>query len=91
MVAVYCRAHHGRRKGLCESCAGLLSYSLRRIETCRFRQDKPVCSKCPRHCYAPGPRERIRGVMRYSGPRMLLRHPALAVLHLLDSTRSAAL
>jgi len=29
-------------------------------------------------------RERIRAVMRYAGPRMLWRHPLLALLHLAD-------
>ena len=29
-------------------------------------------------------RERVRVVMRYAGPRMLLRHPVLTLLHLRD-------
>ncbi len=29
-------------------------------------------------------RERVRAVMRYAGPRMLLCHPILALLHLRD-------
>ena len=32
-------------------------------------------------------RERVRQVMRYAGPRMLLRHPILALLHLRDERR----
>ncbi|NIP33651.1 MAG: hypothetical protein GWN18_01835, partial [Thermoplasmata archaeon] len=32
-------------------------------------------------------RERVREVMRYSGPRMLLRHPYLAIAHLRDGRR----
>jgi hypothetical protein len=32
-------------------------------------------------------REGIRGVMKYAGPRMLLRHPVMAVQHLLDARR----
>ena len=32
-------------------------------------------------------RDRIRAVMRYADPRMLFRHPILAVLHLLDGLR----
>jgi hypothetical protein len=32
-------------------------------------------------------RGQVREVMRYAGPRMLLRHPVLAVLHLLDGMR----
>jgi hypothetical protein len=40
------------------------------------------------HCYRAQQRERIRRVMRYSGPRMLLAHPLLALLHLLDARRA---
>jgi hypothetical protein len=29
-------------------------------------------------------KERVRDVMRYAGPRMLLRHPYLALMHLVD-------
>ena len=32
-------------------------------------------------------REEVREVMRHSGPRMLRRHPLLAVAHLLDGRR----
>lgn len=32
-------------------------------------------------------RQRVRAVMRYSGPRMLLRHPLLALFHQLDALR----
>jgi hypothetical protein len=32
-------------------------------------------------------RERIRRVMRLAGPRMLLRHPVLAIRHTMDSAR----
>jgi hypothetical protein len=31
--------------------------------------------------------DKIRTVMRYAGPRMLLRHPILAIGHLLDGRR----
>jgi hypothetical protein len=34
-------------------------------------------------------RERVTAVMRYAGPRMLLRHPWLALRHLLDGLRPA--
>ena len=32
-------------------------------------------------------RARIREVMRYAGPRMLLSHPLMALRHLLDGLR----
>jgi hypothetical protein len=33
-------------------------------------------------------RERITIVMRYAGPRMMFRHPILALLHQLDALRN---
>ena len=44
---------------------------------------------CPIHCYAKAEREQMREVMRHSGPRMLLRHPVLAIRHLLDGRKKA--
>ncbi len=35
----------------------------------------------------PEMRERVLAVMRYAGPRMLLRHPLLALLHLWDGRK----
>jgi hypothetical protein len=32
-------------------------------------------------------REKIRAVMKYAGPRMMVRHPLLAVGHLVDGVR----
>ncbi len=96
MIAMYCRAHHAPAERLCAGCAGLCAecaeleaYALARIEKCPFGADKPTCANCPVHCYNPDMRERVRVVMRYAGPRMLLRHPVLALLHLLDGRREA--
>ncbi|HPC32411.1 MAG TPA: nitrous oxide-stimulated promoter family protein [Syntrophales bacterium] len=88
MIDIFCRDHH-RQVDLCSSCRGLLSYARKRTRACRFGKDKPVCSACPVHCYRTEMRDRIREVMRYSGPRMLSRHPVLAVRHLLDKRRKA--
>jgi hypothetical protein len=84
MVTLYCKDHH-RRKSVCPECSGLVQYSLARLSTCRFRDMKPTCAKCPIHCYSPAMRESVRAVMRYSGPRMILHHPFLAFMHLLDA------
>ena len=87
MVRMYCRAQHRDRhraaSGLCADCASLLEYSNRRVERCRFGAQKPVCDRCEVHCFQPERREEIRTVMRYSGPRMIYRHPYLAIRHLL--------
>ncbi len=87
MVQLYCRKHHGTRDEQCEACRGLSAYARERIDRCKFGAVKPICAKCPIHCYKPDMRERVRAVMRYAGPRMLLRHPILAVAHLLDRRR----
>lgn len=69
---------------LCPQCQALLDYALQRLERCRFGEDKPSCTRCPVHCYKPAMREQIRQVMRYSGPRMLLHNPIMAIRHLWD-------
>ena len=73
---------------LCPECAALLDYALRRLDSCRFGNDKPSCRKCPVHCYRADMRERIRTVMRWAGPRMIFRHPIAATRHLLRELRS---
>ena len=72
---------------LCPQCQALLDYAIQRLEHCRFGEDKPSCTRCPVHCYKPDMREQIRQVMRYSGPRMLLHDPVLAIGHLWDFLR----
>jgi len=67
----------------------LKAYAHKRIEQCRYRSEleKPFCNVCPVHCYKPEMRRQIRLVMRYSGPRMLFRHPVLSMLHLISTIR----
>jgi hypothetical protein len=82
MITVYCRGHHERP--LCDDCTALLQYALGRLERCPFGDAKPTCANCPIHCYRPAMREPIKAVMRYAGPRMMYRHPWLAVRHWFD-------
>ena len=90
MVCWYCRHHHGTRAALCAECQELLDYAAVRLERCRFGLEKPVCAKCPVHCYQRARREQVRAVMRYSGPRMLWRRPILSLRHWLDGFRRAS-
>lgn len=87
MISLYCRDNHGKSGGLCPECLELLGYARARLDRCPFQRHKPTCNKCQTHCYKPDMREKIRRVMKYSGPRMLYRHPVLAFLHLLDARR----
>lgn len=91
MVRIYCCAHgHARAKGeaLCAECATLLDYSHRRLTACAYGDAKPTCKICPVHCYKPVMRERMKEVMRFAGPRMMWRHPILAMRHLLDERKA---
>ncbi len=67
--------------------SALLAYATQRLARCRFGEDKPACKHCPLHCYQPAKREQIKAIMRWSGPRMLLYHPILAIRHLIDDHR----
>ena len=88
MISLYCRKKHHPLKGrLCPECEALLSYAHLRSDRCPFMKTKTFCSNCQVHCYKPEMREKIRQVMRFSGPRMLLYHPVLAVWHVVCSAR----
>jgi predicted amidophosphoribosyltransferase len=83
MIDLYCRGQHGSKDGLCLECRELFDYVTKRLEKCPLKDNKPRCSKCPVHCYKPDMREKIKAVMKYSGPRMLYRHPIMTGRHYL--------
>ena len=86
MIELYCRRRHGSRRGeLCPECAELAAYARQRSDRCPFMETKTFCSNCRVHCYRPDMRERIREVMRFSGPRMIFRHPVAAVRHVVET------
>lgn len=84
MLRLYCKHHHPLKKELCLECRDLLNYALKRLTHCKFGEGKPTCGKCTVHCYKPEMQQKIIEVMRYSGPRMPLNHPILAMRHLID-------
>ncbi|MDD4859808.1 MAG: nitrous oxide-stimulated promoter family protein [Dehalococcoidales bacterium] len=88
MVSLHCRHTHASRE-MCPQCRSLLDYAFLRLDKCPFQHNKPTCAKCPVHCYQPERRAQMRAVMRYSGPRMIYRHPLLALFHLRDGLRKA--
>lgn len=86
MIAIYCRGNHPVEHNglLCAECQALLDYALARLDRCPYSGKKPPCAKCSVHCYKPALREQIKAVMRYAGPRMLVKHPLLALHHWID-------
>ena len=83
MITLYCRKVHHSDGKLCEQCKELMEYSSQRLRKCPFQEDKNNCNNCKVHCYGPTMREKIRVVMRFSGPRMMLYHPLVAIRHIL--------
>ncbi|MGB9688627.1 nitrous oxide-stimulated promoter family protein [Thermogutta sp.] len=83
MIRIFCRKKHGQRT-LCRECQELFAYAVCRLDKCPFGENKTTCARCPVHCYKPDMRERVRQVMRFSGPWMLLYHPYLTLRHYLD-------
>ena len=90
MVGIYCTAHHDRdEEHLCPACSEFLDYAELRLEKCPYGEEKPTCANCPIHCYKPARKAQAKAIMRYAGPRMLLRHPLLAIAHQFDGFRKA--
>ena len=87
MIALYCRRNHHTKGSLCPDCASLSDYACRRSDRCPFMETKTFCSNCRVHCYKPEMREKIRTVMRFSGPRMIFYHPVAAVRHVVETRR----
>lgn len=81
MIRLYCHKKEGNEE-LCLECTELLKYALDRLEHCPFRDNKTSCQHCSVHCYRPEMREKMKQVMRYTGPRMLVWCPGAAFRHL---------
>lgn len=90
MIRLYCENNHSHTSNkLCKECEELLEYAKLRSQKCPFMKEKTFCVNCKVHCYKPEKREKIRKVMRYSGPRMLFRHPLLALWHVITCKQEA--
>jgi hypothetical protein len=87
MVRLFCAGQHSH--ALCAECAELLAYAQARLDRCPFGEHKPACVDCAVHCYKPAMRARVQHVMRFSGPRMLWRHPWLTLVHVASSFRGS--
>ena len=89
MISIYCKKKHGTKQGLCPECAALQEYAKMRSDKCPFMETKTFCSNCRVHCYKPEMREKIREVMRFSGPRMIFYHLVMAIRHVIESKKEA--
>lgn len=88
-TGIYCRCHHQGTKqqfvgsqeltasGLtrvlvCAECQEFLAYAIERRMRCPL-EPKPTCKHCQIHCYRAGHRERVREIMKFSGPYLIKR------------------
>lgn len=82
MTKIHCKGqHHKTHSILCTSCQEMVVYAWDRIDHCPHGAKKPFCSKCTIHCFQPLFRERVKTMMRYSGPRMIFYAPKVALQH----------
>ncbi len=88
MIMLYCHeVHKTPKKQLCEECRETTNYAVTRTDKCPFMESKTFCSNCRVHCYKPEMREKIRIIMRYSGPRMIFHHPIMAMKHVIATMK----
>lgn len=88
MIAIYCRKKHGGKQ-LCPECSALDAYARLRSDKCPFMETKIFCSNCKVHCYKKDMREKIREVMRFSCPRMIIHHPIMTIRHMIESKKES--
>ena len=83
MIELYCKKKLGMAE-ISEEYKTLDVYAHKRLDMCKFGNDKPNCKRCPIHCYKLEMREKIRAIMRWAGPRMLIYDPIAAIRHLFN-------
>jgi hypothetical protein len=71
----------GQPVELCRECRKLLQHALIKRSHCPM-SPKPMCKHCPKHCYAPHYRDQIRDVMKYAGPKLVMRGRLDYLIHL---------
>lgn len=81
MIGIYCRSKHDSSGVLCKTCAEMEQYALSRLENCPFGENKPTCNSCSIHCYRSDMKQKIKEIMRFSGPKMLFIHPIDTIRH----------
>ena len=88
---IYCSAHHESDKdaaGLCPWCRETIDATLARTAICPYGHEGN-CQDCDIHCQRGEAQMRIKEIMRYSAPRMTLRHPIMTAGYLRKKLRKS--
>lgn len=84
MINLYCKNKHGSNNKLCEECRELLEYADMRLNNCKFGENKSTCSRCPIRCYKKDMKIKVKEVMKFSGPRLIIYSPVALFKHMLN-------
>lgn len=87
MIALYCKKRHGTKGGLCPECAALAAYARKKERKMPFYGDQDLLLQLPGALLPTGNEGKIRAVMRFSGPRMMLCHPVPALRHVVEEQK----
>lgn len=82
MIRLYCSKNHDDLSKPCSQCKELLDYAHIRLAHCRYGNSKSSCGKCQTPCYKKDMKVKIKEVMGYSGPRLLLYRPHEVIRHI---------
>lgn len=82
MINIYCKKKHKNKDELCDECQELLEYAHKRLTYCKFGDKKSTCAKCPIHCYKKDMKFKVKQVMRFSGPRLIIYNPIELIRHM---------
>lgn len=85
MIEIYSKGHDKKILEQNNEMLELLNYAWQRLDKCPFKDEKKFCSKCSIHCYQPEMRKKVKEVMKYSGPRLVFKHPILLIKHVFQS------
>ena len=83
MIRLYCK-HKLKLMEISTEHLELEAYAHKRLDGCKFGDNKPACKHCTIHCYRPDMRQKVREVMRWAAPRMILYNPIAAIKHLFN-------
>lgn len=88
---IYCSGNHASAAkdsgGMCSSCRDAIEGTLARTASCPNGHDSN-CQDCPIKCQRGDARARIRTIMAYAAPRMMLKHPIMTCEYLYKKLRA---
>lgn len=80
-----------REASLCDECLNLALKAQIHTQHCVRMQEKSFCHLCPKSCYSKQDLKQISAMMKYSGKKIILYHPILALKYIYYIIKSRSL